>query len=33
VVDVRLNHATLPVIARRVPADMIDPVARLPTGP
>jgi cytochrome c553 len=32
VVDARKSHATMPVIARRIPADMIDPVARYLAG-
>lgn len=32
VVDARLSHATMPVIARRIPKEMVDPVARLLAG-
>ncbi|GAA0674349.1 cytochrome c553 [Sphingomonas insulae] len=32
VVDARKSHATMPVIARRIPKDMIDPVARYLSG-
>jgi cytochrome c553 len=32
VVDARKSHATMPVIARRIPEDMIDPLARYLAG-
>ena len=32
VVDARKNHANMPVIARRIPDDMIDPLARYLAG-
>ncbi|SUJ24253.1 Cytochrome c552 [Sphingomonas paucimobilis] len=32
VVDARKSHATMPVIARRIPKDMIDPIARYLAG-
>lgn len=32
VVDARKSHATMPVIARRIPKDMIDPIARYLSG-
>ncbi len=32
VVDARKSHATMPVIARRIPDDMIDPLARYLAG-
>ena len=32
IVDARKSHATMPVIARRIPKDMIDPIARYLAG-
>ena len=32
VVDARKSHATMPVIARRIPEEMIDPLARYLAG-